>query len=120
MENEESAIRAVLDAYVTGFNRADKSMLMRSFHPKFVSSGFVNDELQWDSADEFASFCEAAAPDPDGPVPDWHLEHLAVSGRTAVAVIRDQWGDREFRDILTLLKDGGSWRIVFKAFHGLG
>ena len=119
MEEEEGEIRAVLDAYVTGFNRGDKKMLMQVFHPRFVSSGFVGDELQWDSGEEFASFCQEAAPDPDGPVPDWCLEHLTVSGQTAIATIRDQWGIREFRDSLTLLKDGGRWQIAFKAFHSL-
>ncbi|MBT8418412.1 MAG: nuclear transport factor 2 family protein [Silicimonas sp.] len=119
MEIDESDIRSVLNAYVSGFNRGDKDLLVQAFHPRFVSSGFVDGELQWDSGEEFAEFCEEAAPDPEGPIPDWHLEHLTVSGKTAVAIIRDQWGDREFRDSLTLLKDGGRWRIVFKAFHGL-
>ena len=119
MDKEESDIRDVLNAYVTGFNRGDKDLLMQAFHPGFVSSGFVGGELQWDNGEEFAEFCAEAAPNPDGIVPDWHLEHLTVSGQTAVAIIRDQWGPRDFRDLLTLLKDDGRWRIAFKAFHSL-
>lgn len=34
-----------------------------------------------------------------------------------MAIVRDKWGSRQFRDSLTLLKDGGRWQIVFKAFH---
>jgi hypothetical protein len=47
------------------------------------------------------------------------METLVVSGQTAVAVVLDRWGSREFRDSLTLLKDDGRWQIVFKAFQNL-
>lgn len=119
MNAEEREIREVLDWYVTGFNRGDKDLLLQAFHPRFVSSGFFQGDLQWDSGEEFATFCQESAPDPGGPVPEWHLEHLTVTGDTAVAIVRDPWGAREFRDSLTLLKDGGRWQIVFKAFHSL-
>lgn len=89
-------------------------------HPRAVSSGFVDGILQWDSAEEFAEFCAKAVPDLDGEVPAWAIETLVVSGRTAIAVIRDQWGNRRFRDSLTLLRIDDRWLIVFKAFHGLG
>ena len=117
---DESEIHTVLDTYVTGFNRGSKELLLRALHPRFVSSGFVEGELQWDSAEEFAAFCEEAAPDPAGPVPDWQIETLVISGATAVAIVRDRWGSRQFRDSHTLLKDHGRWQIVFKAVHGLG
>lgn len=120
MDKEEQQIRSVVDCYVTGFNRGDKELLLQALHPRFVSSGFFDGELQWDGAEEFATFCSEAAPDPEGPVPDWYVETLIVSGQTAIAIIRDRWGSREFRDSLTLLKDNGRWQIVFKAFHNLG
>ncbi len=119
MDEEEREIHAVVRNYVTGFNRGSKELLLQAFHPRFVSSGFVAGELQWDGAEEFAAFCSAAAPDPDGPVPDWQIETLVISGQTAVAIVRDKWGSRQFRDSLTLLKDCGRWQIVFKAFHSL-
>lgn len=119
MDAEEREIREVLDRYVTGFNRGDKDLLLQAFHLRFVSSGFVQGELQWDNAEDFAIFCQESAPDPDGPVPDWHLEHLTVAGHTAVAIIHDRWGSRAFRDSLTFLKDNGRWQIIFKAFHSL-
>lgn len=119
MDEEEREIRAVVDTYVTGFNRGSRDLLMKAFHPRFISSGFVDGELQWDNAEEFTAFCEEAAPDPDGPVPDWQIETLVVSGATVVAIVDDRWGSRRFRDSLTLLKDQGRWQIVFKAFHGL-
>ncbi|WP_324753169.1 nuclear transport factor 2 family protein [Roseovarius sp. Pro17] len=120
MDDEEQEIRAVVEMYVTGFNRGSKKLLLDAFHPRFVSSGFVDGKLQWDSAEEFADFCERVAPDPDGPVPNWEIETLVVSGTTAVAVVNDKWGSRRFRDSLTMLKDNGRWQIVFKAFDGLG
>lgn len=119
MDEEEGKIRAVVDDYVTGFNRGDRKLLLQALHPRFLSTGFFQGELQWDSAEAFAAFCAAAAPDPDGPVPKWQIETLAVSGQTAVVVVRDRWGSRRFRDSLTLLKDGGRWQIAFKAFHSL-
>lgn len=119
MNNEETQIRAVIDAYVTGFNRGDKDMLLGAFHRNFVSAGFVGGNPQWDSGEDFADFCAEAAPDPDGPVPEWQMQHLSISGQTAVAIIRDQWGERQFIDSLTLLKQGDQWQIAFKAFHGL-
>ncbi len=119
MSNEEENVRAVVEMYVTGFNRGDKALLMEAFHPRFVSSGLINNELQWDSAEEFADFCVEAAPDPEGPVPDWEIESMSISGATAVAVVHDQWGKRRFCDTLTLLKDRGRWQIVFKVFQGL-
>ena len=119
MDEEEGRIRAVVDDYVTGFNRGDRDLLLQALHPRFVSAGFYRGELQWDGAEAFATFCAEAAPDPDGPVPAWRIETLAVSGQTAVVVMRDSWGCRQFRDSLTLLKDGGRWQIVFKAFDNL-
>lgn len=120
MTEDEEEIRQVVEAYVNGFNRGDKALLLDVFHPRFISSGFVNGQLQWDTAKEFAAFCEAAAPDPDGRVPGWDIETLVISGQTAVAIVLDRWGARQFRDSLTLLKDQGRWQIAFKAFHGLG
>ena len=120
MTEEETEIRAVVVRYVSGFNRGDKALLKSAFHPRFVSSGFVDGQLQWDTAENFADFCAKAAPDPDGPIPDWEIETLSVSGQTAVAVVLDRWGTRRFRDSLTFLKDQGRWQIVFKAFDGLG
>ena len=120
MNEDERKIRAVVDTYVTGFNRGERELLLQALHPRFVSSGFFQGALQWDSAKEFASFCAEAAPDPDGPIPEWKIETLVISGQTAVAIVRDTWGSRQFRDSLTLLKDGGRWQIVFKAFHNLG
>ena len=120
MDEEERQIRAVVDRYVTGFNRGDRGLILQALHPRFVSTGFFRGDLQWDSAEAFAAFCEEAAPDPDGPVPEWQIETLAISGQTAVVVVRDRWGSRQFRDSLTLLNDGGRWQIVFKAFDALG
>ena len=119
MRNEEEKVRAVIEMYVTGFHRGDRKLLMEAFHPRFVSSGLIDGELQWDSAEDFANFCAEAAPDPEGPVPDWEIKTMNVSGVTAVAVVHDQWGERRFCDSLTLLKDRGRWQIVFKAFQGL-
>ena len=119
MDNEEANVRAVVKMYVTGFNRGDKALLMEAFHPRFVSSGLIDGELQWDNAEEFADFCAEAATDPKGPVPHWEIKSLNVYGATAVAIVHDQWGKRRFCDTLTLLKDRGRWQIVFKAFQAL-
>ena len=117
MSEDELQIHDVVSTYVAGFNRGKRELLLEALHPRFVSAGFFQHELQWDSAEEFASFCAQAAPDPDGPIPEWRIETLVISGQTAVAIIRDRWGVRQFRDSLTLLKDSGRWQIVFKAFH---
>ncbi len=81
MDDDEQQIRAVIDAYVTGFNRGDKRLLLEALHARFVSSGFFNGELQWDGAEEFADFCAESAPDPEGPVPDWQLDALIFQAR---------------------------------------
>ena len=117
MSEDELQIHDVVSTYVAGFNRGNKELLLQVLHPRFVSSGFFQNKLQWDSAEEFGSFCAQAAPNPDGPIPEWKIETLVISGQTAVAIVRDKWGSRQFRDSLTLLKDGGRWQIVFKAFH---
>ena len=119
MEKAEREIRTTVENYVTGFNRGDQVLLRKALHPRFISTGFFQGELQWDNSDEFVAFCAAAAPDPDGPIPDWIIETLVISGRTAVAIVLDKWGSRQFRDSLTLLEDKGRWQIVFKAFHAL-
>lgn len=117
MNQEEHQIRSVIEDYVTGFSRADKPLLMQVLHDRFICAGFLNGDLQWDSAEEFADFCVEAAPDRDGPISDWEIETLAVAGPTAVAVVHDRWGERKFRDNLTLINDGAGWRILFKTFH---
>ncbi len=119
MSEEMTEIQNVIGDYVAGFNKGDKSLLLGALHPRFISSGFFMGELQWDSAEEFASFCAENAPSLRGQVPDHEIENISISGQTAVAVVRDKWGTREFRDSLTLLKDEGRWQIVFKAFDNL-
>lgn len=119
MDQDERDIRDVIERYVTGFNRGDKDLLQSALHPRFISSGFFQGDLQWDTAIEFSDFCAEAAPNPDVPVPEWTIETMVISGRTAVVIVRDRWGSRDFRDSLTLLKDSGRWQIVFKAFHNL-
>lgn len=120
MVTDEEQIAHVIKNYVEGFNRGDKAKILNAFHPRGVSSGYVGEALQWDSAEDFAEFCAGAAPDPDGAVPPWEIEALHVSGRTAVAIVQDRWGSRMFRDSLTLIRGDDGWRIVFKAFDPLG
>jgi hypothetical protein len=90
MEDAERSIRTAVENYVTGFNRGDKELLRQALHPRFVSSGFFQGELQWDSADQFAAFCAEATPDPKGPVPEWTIETLVISGKTAMAIVYDR------------------------------
>ena len=119
MSEEMTEIQNVIADYVAGFNKGDKSLLLRALHSRFISSGFYLGELQWDNAEEFATFCAENSPSPQGKLPDHEIEEISISGQTAVAVVLDQWGTRKFRDSLTLLKDEGRWQIVFKAFDNL-
>ena len=66
-------ILAVISDFVTGFTRGNRELLLQALHPRFVSTGFFKGELQWDSAEAFAAFCEEAAPDPESPVPEWQI-----------------------------------------------
>jgi hypothetical protein len=119
MSEEMTEIQNVIGDYVAGFNKGDKSLLLGALHTRLVSSGFYMGELQWDNAEEFATFCAESSPSSQDQVPDHIIEKITISGQTAVAVVRDKWGTREFRDSLTLLKDEGRWQIVFKAFDNL-
>ena len=119
VHDAELNIRIAIENYVTGFNKGNRELLRQVLHPRFISTGYFQGELQWDSADEFVDFCAKFAPDPEGPIPEWTIETLVISGQTAVVVVRDKWGNRQFRDSLTLLEDDGRWYIIFKAFHAL-
>lgn len=68
---------------------------------------------------EFAAGCAGEAIGRGDPLPPWEIESLEVSGDTAVAIVTNVWAGLRFRDILTFLKEGHTWRIVFKCFHHL-
>ena len=119
-DSQIAAIRSTVADYVTGMTYGDAALLGEAFHPRGVSVGHFDGGLEWMDVAEFAASCAAEALDRGVPVPDWEIETVHRSGDTAVVIVTNAWAGFRFRDTLTLLEEGGRWRIVFKCFHHLG
>lgn len=119
MEKAENDIRRTVSDYVTGMTYGDAALIQAAFHPRGVSVGHFDGQLEWMNVAEFAASCAAEALDRDTPLPPWDIETLHRSGDTALVIVTNIWAGFRFHDTLTLLEEGGRWRIVFKCFHHL-
>ena len=110
----EDGPRAALESYFAAHALGKGEFITRSFTPdakiQFVDSGVLQ---EW-TRDEFAKRFQQPAADEYRRVR--RLERLDVSGTAASAVLTLNYPQVLFTDHMSLLKIGGQWQIVSKAF----
>ncbi len=111
LSNEETGIREVLGYYADGMRTADVDVLKKAFHPTAILSGYLGDEL---IAAPIEGLYEWVSADPAPAAYDCSVLSIQVTGRVAVATVRETDPHGVVIDYFHLLKENDTWSIVSK------
>jgi ketosteroid isomerase-like protein len=120
--SEETAVRAVLEAYADAVFRGDADTLSRLFHPRAVMNGYLGDHLHLGGPELFLDDIRSHPPmSQTAPhfKTTWSAVH--ISGRTATATLHEDgfFGEGKFVNYFHLLKVDGQWKMMSKLFESL-
>ncbi len=118
MSNSEktTAVRAVIEAYVSACRKADTDALQSVFHPDANMCGYLAGQCM---TGRVAPFIDAVASNPSpGPEYQSQIDNVEVSGNIATARLCEQaFMGLNFVNHFQLLNSGGQWLIVAKLFE---
>jgi hypothetical protein len=119
MPSALAEIEELLNRYFDALYRSDAELLRELMHPAAIYASASETPLLYRTMDEYLPIV-AARPSPASrgePRPD-SIEMIDIAGPdTAVAKVRCSIGLRDFTDYLSLVREGGRWRIMAKIFH---
>tara|TARA_B100000029_G_scaffold350350_1_gene342739 strand:+ start:2337 stop:2702 length:366 start_codon:yes stop_codon:yes gene_type:complete len=117
--SDQDEIQNTIQTYFDCMYESDGAKALEAFHPSAKITGYIQDELQQMSVDDFAKFVDSKSPSHKENGDPIVLETLSleIAGDTAVARVRDAYIGRNFLDTLSLLKVNGKWVIYNKLFH---
>ncbi len=122
IENEETAVKQVLDSYAEAVYNGDAQTLGMLFHPTAVMNGYLGDRLLIGGPKPFLDDIAEHPPMAESaPGFTWRFSAVHVSGRTATATLHEKgfFGAFDFVNYFHLLKEDGRWRITSKTFESL-
>jgi metallo-beta-lactamase class B len=106
--------RSAIEGYFAAHALGKGEFITQTFTPDAKIQFVENDELKQWTRDEFAKRFQQPAADEYRRVR--RVERLEVSGTAASAVLTLDYPQVRFTDHMSLLKIGGQWKIVSKAF----
>ena len=114
-----AAIGAVLSDYLDGLHFCDLARLEAVFHPRAVYATADEAPPLIRSMEEyFAVIAKRQSPASRGETRRDHVDSIELAGEnTAFSRVRCTIGDRDFVDLLTLIRVDGRWRIISKIFQ---
>ena len=107
----ESGIRETINYYAEGMRAAKVEILKEAFHRQAILCGYLDDEMIAAPIEGLYDWVSS------NPAPEaFNLSILAieVTGRVAVAKVRETDSHADVIDYFHLLKDGNRWWIVSK------
>ena len=116
--SEYSAVRDVLERYISGSYTADVGRLKTCFHPDARMSGYLGDTLDIGTPQPFYDELEAATSSKEsGENYQAEIGFIHIAGRMASAsIIEDNLLQTNYVNHFQLLKIEGQWRIVGKIY----
>ena len=115
---DEKEIRETIQIYFDAMFESDSSKVFEAFHENAKITGYIAEKLTEMSVSDFAAFvasqCSAKAA---GETPFVEEVSLTVAGKTAVALVRDDYIGNRFLDTLSFVKCDRGWVIYNKLFH---
>jgi hypothetical protein len=117
--SEQAAIEAVIQTYFDCMFESSSEKAKAAFHPGARISGYLGENLEDMSVDDFAAFVASHQPSAKDKGEEARLEivSIEIAGQVAVAQVRDDYLGHTFLDLISLLKIEGEWRIQNKLFH---
>ncbi len=112
--SEEAAVTQVIERYIDAGVRGDSSDMAQSFHPDATIYAVSNGESEGGPIQILFDAVEGQpAPGLTGVVGPVEVNTTTA---TATAVLSD-WAGADYTDQFTLLKVGGTWKILSKVYH---
>jgi Putative lumazine-binding len=115
-----ATVEQAVEDYLDGMVLAQADATRRAFHPDAAIVGHDAHGLEWLSVEAFASLCAEAGAQPGGRDAYARITAIETVGDIARVTLEDDYAGCRYTDYLTLLRVGGAWRIVNKAFFNHG
>ena len=114
-----SEIPLVLADYFDALYYCDVERLTRVFHPRAIYATADETPLLYRTMEEYFPVVAARqSPASRGEARRDHIDEIQLAGEnTALARVRCSIGERDFVDLLTLVRVEGQWRIIAKVFQ---
>lgn len=110
---EVAAIRIPLDMYVNAAVQGDSKVAEPAFAQGATISHAENDTLICAPIKDLFAYYDATGKQSAS----YEIADISVAGDVAMVRIESKFGDAEYSDMFTLVKDGNDWKIVSKVFH---
>ncbi len=114
------AVLATMQRYVEGTYRGDVPLLVSSFHPQALMTGYLSGQFFLGSPQPFIDHVSSTpSPQSIGAPYAGRFASVEVHGATAtVKLVEDSLYELDFVDCFHLVKTpDGEWLIVSKIFH---
>jgi hypothetical protein len=113
---DEAAVRAAAEKYFLAHATGQAAPLLEAFHPDWKMMWVRDGALMTRSRDEYTAGFKGNAP-ADEAQRKRSIELVDITGTAAVVKLRLDYPNAVLTDYMTLLKIGGTWQVVSKAFH---
>jgi uncharacterized protein (TIGR02246 family) len=116
--NDENAVRAILDEYISACVAGSVERLQAIFHPDALMTGFLAGQHLMGTV---APFYDAVRNTPP-PGSGYHaaVADIRVAGAVASATVTEQgYLGLDFVDLFHLVRKEDGWKIVSKTFNGV-
>ena len=115
---DEKAIRETIQIYFDAMFESDSSKVFEAFHENAKITGYIAEKLTEMSVSDFAAFVASqSSAMAAGETPFLEEVALTVAGKTAVALVRDDYIGNRSLDTLSFVKCDRGWVIYNKLFH---
>ena len=115
---DEKAIRETIQIYFDAMFESDSSKVFEAFHENAKITGYIAEKLTEMNVPDFAAFVASqSSAKAAGETPFVEEVSLTVAGKTAVALVRDDYIGNRFLDTLSFVKCDRGWVIYNKLFH---
>lgn len=119
MSSAFHAIHTLLSDYLDALYDSDADKLVRIFHPLAIYVSADETPLLYRGVGDYLQVVAARqSPASRGEVRRDHIDRIELAGEnTGMARVRCSIGQRDFVDLLTLVRTEGQWRIMAKVFQ---
>ncbi len=118
--NELSAIRQTVQAYIDGLHNGNVDLLRSAFHPKAMMYSMAgNEELATEIEGLYSYVAGQEAPAKTGEQHNCVITHIHYTGNVAnVEMTQESCYGSDYMNYFQLMKNGDKWSIVSKTYTG--
>ena len=110
---ERAGIEKALNFYTEAAIKGDSKIAMRGFAPAATMSYTESDSLIMIPIQALYDYYDQTGPHNA----TYEISACSVAGDVAMVRIESKFGNAEFSDMFTLVKDRTDWKIVSKVYH---